>query len=391
MRVRLGVFLVILVVGLLIATPVPGVLADQLTDDQQKQKQLNGQIQQQQGQIHQLQGQQAQAQAQLEALTINIRNSEQELAAENAKLDTILGQIDRTQRQLEATRIQLERRQAILNQRTRMLYKQGGDTNFMDSIFSSTNFSELMDRFILMRDVTHSDQVLVGQIKKDKQTIEELAAQLKQKLDEQAATVKRIQDDTNALRGQYVQLNVLKGQLASQQSSLEQQVADAKAAVAQVNAEIANLQSARGSAHSSGVFAWPGVQGPISQGFGCTDLRGEPPPPPGYSCPASRPYFHTGIDIAGPYGAQITATDGGIAYTYPSGSGYGNHVIIIHQNGFASLYGHMSGFAISSGASVGKGQLIGYEGSTGFSTGPHLHFEIRLNGNPVNPCQYVGC
>jgi type II secretory pathway pseudopilin PulG len=75
MRVRLGVFLVILVLGLLIATPVPGVLADQLTDDQQKQKQLNGQIQQQQGQIHQLQGQQAQAQAQLEALTINIRNS----------------------------------------------------------------------------------------------------------------------------------------------------------------------------------------------------------------------------------------------------------------------------------------------------------------------------
>ena len=87
----------------------------------------------------------------------------------------------------------------------------------------------------------------------------------------------------------------------------------------------------------------------------------------------------------------MAAADGGIAYAYVSGYGYGNHIIIVHANGFTTLYGHLSGFAVSSGQSVGKGQAIGYEGSTGFSTGPHLHFEVRLDDAPQDPCRYVGC
>jgi murein DD-endopeptidase MepM/ murein hydrolase activator NlpD len=87
----------------------------------------------------------------------------------------------------------------------------------------------------------------------------------------------------------------------------------------------------------------------------------------------------------------VDATDGGIAYTYPGNYGYGNHIIIIHANGYASLYGHLSGFAVSSGTAVAKGQKIGFEGSTGFSSGPHLHFEIRLNDAPQDPCRYVVC
>lgn len=373
-----------------------GAMADQLSNDQQKQQQLNGQIQQQQGQIQQLQGQQAQIQAQLSALAPQIAAAEANLAAENARLDAILGQIDETQRDLDATRIRLERRQEILNQRTRMLYKEGGNTSFIDSIFTANTFGDLMDRFILMRDITHSDQVLVDQIKHDKQSIETLAAQLNQKKDEQAATVQRIGDETSALQGQYAQQSALKGQLAVEQVSLEQQVANNKKALDSVNAEIAALQY-RGNVHSSGIFAWPGVQGPITQGFGCTDFGGEPPPPPGYTChPAgtcrsSQGCFHYGIDIAGPYGSQITAADGGVAYTYSGSGGYGNYVVVVHANGFTSLYGHMSAFAVKSGTAVAKSQLIGYEGSTGFSSGPHLHFGIQLNGTWVNPCNYVGC
>ncbi|HEV3233284.1 MAG TPA: peptidoglycan DD-metalloendopeptidase family protein [Candidatus Dormibacteraeota bacterium] len=389
MRTRLLAILLLSVLGLMALTPVPGVLADAISDKQQQQQQLNQQYQQQQDALKQNEARQRSAQAQLDLLTGQIQTAETHLADENARLDAILGQIDQVQRDLDATRARLERRQEILNQRTRTLYKQGGDNTFMDSLFTANNFSQLMDRFILMRDITHSDQVLVEQIKTDKAAIEDLMAQLSRKKDDQAATVKRIQDESNALRGQYSQQAALRSQLASAHSSLEQAQAENRRSAAAVASEIAQLEAARGRAHSSGIFAWPGVQGPITQGFGCTDFAGEPPPPPGYHC--NPPYFHTGIDIAGPYGSTITATDGGIAYTYSSGSGYGNHVIIVHANGFTSLYGHMSGFAIGSGTAVAKGQAIGYEGSTGFSTGPHLHFEIRLNGNPVNPCNYVGC
>jgi murein DD-endopeptidase MepM/ murein hydrolase activator NlpD len=373
------------------AAPVQPAFADSLTDAQAKQGQLNAQIARDKAQLAQVRGQQAETQAQLNLLTDQITQAEANLANQNAKLDAILGQIDQAQRDLAAKKVEEAQRQDLLNRRMRGLYKQNGATSFLDALFSASNFSELVDRFMVMRDITRSDELLLQQIQQDRAAIEALNAQLAQKRDQQAATVAAIRDQTGALQAQYVKLGVLKAQLASEVVSIEQQQQRAQAALAQVNSEIAALVAARSRAHSSGVFAWPGVQGPISQPFGCTDFQGEPPPPSGYSCPPREPYFHTGIDIAGPYGSEIDSADGGIAYTYPGNTGYGNHIIVVHANGFVTLYGHMSSFAVSDAQGVGKGQRIGYEGSTGFSSGPHLHFEIRLNNQPVNPCNYVGC
>jgi murein DD-endopeptidase MepM/ murein hydrolase activator NlpD len=273
----------------------------------------------------------------------------------------------------------------------RTLYKQNGNTNFMDAIFSARTFSELVDRFMVMRDITHSDEVLLQQIQADKTAIEALKADLDRQQVAQAAVARQKQLDAAALNAKIVELHNVEVQAASDQVTEQAKSAASQAAYNQSIAEVAALQAAKNRAHSSGIFAWPGVQGPITQGFGCTDFAGEPPPPPGYNCPSSRPYFHTGIDIAGPYGSEIDAADSGIAYTYPGNTGYGNHVIVVHANGYVTLYGHMSGFAVGDAEGVAKGQRIGYEGSTGFSSGPHLHFEIRLNNQPVNPCQYVGC
>jgi murein DD-endopeptidase MepM/ murein hydrolase activator NlpD len=373
------------------AAPAQPAFADAITDAQNKQNQLNGALNSDKARLAQNQTQQAQAQAQLNALGVDIGAAEANLAAENAKLDGILGQIDKAQRDLAAKKVEEAQRQDLLQRRMRILYKQNGNTSFLDAIFSARTFSELVDRFMVMRDITHSDEILLQQIQADRAVIEALNAQLAQKRDEQATTVKSIRDQTNALQAQYIRYSVLKGQLASAAASIQEEQAANQVALNGVNAEIASLVAARSRAHSSGIFAWPGVQGPITQPFGCTDFRGEPSPPTGYSCPPSQPYFHTGIDIAGPYGAEIDAADGGIAYATPGSSGYGNHVIIVHANGFTTLYGHMSGFAVGDGQAVVKGQRIGYEGSTGFSSGPHLHFEIRLNNQPVNPCQYVGC
>ena len=99
--------------------------------------------------------------------------------------------------------------------------------------------------------------------------------------------------------------------------------------------------------------------------------------------------YHSGVDIGASYGATIVAADGGTVITAGAVSGYGNCVVINHGNGITTLYGHMSSIAVSSGQKVSKGQTIGYVGSTGNSTGPHLHFEVQVNDEKVDPTQYV--
>jgi murein DD-endopeptidase MepM/ murein hydrolase activator NlpD len=98
--------------------------------------------------------------------------------------------------------------------------------------------------------------------------------------------------------------------------------------------------------------------------------------------------FHTGVDIGAGYGSPIHAADGGRVIYATWMSGYGNTTIIDHGSGISTLYAHQSTILISSG-SVTKGQVIGYVGATGYATGPHLHFEVRINGNPVDPLGYL--
>ena len=100
--------------------------------------------------------------------------------------------------------------------------------------------------------------------------------------------------------------------------------------------------------------------------------------------------FHSGIDLAAASGSNIYATRSGTAYAYYGGSGYGNYILLAHDDGMYSLYGHCSSLAVSSGQHVSQGQVIAYVGSTGYSTGPHCHFEIRDSaGNKLNPLNYV--
>ena len=102
--------------------------------------------------------------------------------------------------------------------------------------------------------------------------------------------------------------------------------------------------------------------------------------------PILRQYrMHTGIDIAAPHGTPIYAAAAGEVIYAARRGGYGNCIIVLHGGGYATLYAHLSRFAVRIGEDVRRGQLIGYVGSTGLSTGPHLHFEVRRNGQPINP------
>jgi murein DD-endopeptidase MepM/ murein hydrolase activator NlpD len=99
--------------------------------------------------------------------------------------------------------------------------------------------------------------------------------------------------------------------------------------------------------------------------------------------------MHTGIDIAAPYGTLVKAADGGQVIQAGYDGGYGNTILVYHGGGFATWYAHLQGFNCSVGQFVARGQVIGFVGSTGLATGPHLHFEVRINGEPQNPLQFL--
>lgn len=134
----------------------------------------------------------------------------------------------------------------------------------------------------------------------------------------------------------------------------------------------------------------------VSQGFGCTGVAVEPPPPPPYTCPpdsahASDQRFHTGIDLAAAYGSTVFAVAAGIVHVVVSSTGFGIHVLLTPPPASTGktvvyLYGHLSGVVVADGVTVAAGQVLGSVGSTGNSTGPHLHFELDVGGVPVNPC-----
>ncbi len=129
-------------------------------------------------------------------------------------------------------------------------------------------------------------------------------------------------------------------------------------------------------------FGWP-LRGAISQPFGCTGLAAERGTA---DCPAG---FHQGIDIAQPQGTPIAAAADGVAYAFPNRGRYGMHIIIQHSGGYATAYGHLSQATVGWGAQVRAGQPIGLVGTTGNSTGPHLHFEIRFAGRAMDPAPYL--
>jgi murein DD-endopeptidase MepM/ murein hydrolase activator NlpD len=146
--------------------------------------------------------------------------------------------------------------------------------------------------------------------------------------------------------------------------------------------DVGNIATSAG--HSTKYrFIWPEPNAQISQRFGPTTYWFEPPYG-GY------PHFHTGIDMVEPFGSPVYAADDGVvALVGSSSSGYGNYVVIAHSGGFDTLYGHLSTTLVKAGQVVTQGTVVGLEGSTGNSTGPHLHFELRVGGRPIDPTPYL--
>ena len=312
------------------------------------------------------------------------------IADTRTRIDQIDRQIRFTEADILRQTAHLEVRQQLLAGRVRAMDERGS-LDYLELVVTSQSFSQLVDRIMIMQDIVRSENELVDTLRREREQIRVLR---------QREEAERIQQ-ANLLKEQQEQEAALEATIANQRSALDyyrQLEAQFEARRRELEAEKARIDdlvrvlqarydSEAGSlGGGSGRFSWP-LRGPITQGFGCTDLIGEPYDP---SCPSR--HFHTGIDIGAPFGTPVGAADAGVVsfVNWGWGGGYGNYVIVTHGSGYATLYAHLSAISAAAGQPVRRGQTIGLEGSTGYSTGPHLHFEIRLNGAYQNPLSYLG-
>jgi murein DD-endopeptidase MepM/ murein hydrolase activator NlpD len=322
-------------------------------------------------------------------------------------------QIDVTARRLALRRSQY----AAFLRRT---YKNHED--MWMAVFASSGISDFMRHATAIAQVQGYGRDLLNSIKAEEQRLRQLRSKLT--ADRTAAQQQRnelVAAEQLLVKQEYrvaILITELGGSITDAQKELvaaDNQTVDlvAKIVAAQIEREDELIQAANDAAwqaaqawmQSNAViypqspnhshkypFVWPVTAGTLTQGFGCTDFAAEPAPPAGYSCPSG--HFHGGLDIANNSGTAVRAADDGVvavAEASKLGShyiGYGKHVIIVHQNGtvkYLTLYGHLDAWTVKPGDTVQQGQVIGLMGSTGNSTGPHLHFELRIDNNPADP------
>ncbi|MDP2299891.1 MAG: peptidoglycan DD-metalloendopeptidase family protein [Actinomycetota bacterium] len=338
-------------------------------------------------------------QVEINALADDVTAATERTERLRSEVDGLRSQVNAKQGEIDVTQAEFERQKALLAERMQATYKNG-DFLYLELLLDSRSIEDLIARTTLVQRVLKSNEELAAGLKATRISLEKAKAEIERDLaavDAKRAEAQAEEDRLRDLRAQHQsKLNAQKAAQDQKADLVAENSANAKRLRALAEAEeaesakIASELYGTGSGYFAGVMAFP------VPGFEQTPTGGSAF---GYRVHPILGYrkMHTGIDIGGRAvgrdinGAPIVAaSDGTVIYTGYRG-GYGNTVIIDHGNGVTSLYAHMQSgsYKVSTGQSVTKRQAIGAVGSTGLSTGPHLHFEVRINGNPVDPMGYL--
>ena len=371
----LSVLLVILLVASVLATA----LADEIDQKQRELENVQQQMEMQQNKA-------AQAQQQVDSVSEQLRTIQVNLDTAASEYNSILSKLAATEHQITVNTALLAKveknlaeRSQILNKRMRDIYKNG-QVNYLDVLFGANDFADFTTRAELLKRVINLDVNLVSQVKAERELVVQKRAELERdkaaitELKAQAATKKALIETNKNEREKVLDSAV------SERDTAEQAYKELMETSSQIEQMIRRIQAgsnAAGPAGGSGALMWP-ASGPITSPFG---WRTHPI--------FGTERFHSGIDIGADYGDAVAAADSGVVVSSGWMGGYGNVVIIEHGGGISTLYAHNSELLVEEGARVRKGQTISRAGSTGYSTGPHLHFEVRENGSPVSPMGYL--
>jgi murein DD-endopeptidase MepM/ murein hydrolase activator NlpD len=314
------------------------------------------------------------------------------LAAEQARLAAASAALERSRDHLARLRDHLRAALRALRQRLVAMYETGRP-ELLDVIIGEGDLEDVEARAEYLDAIHAADEAAAGRVR-------ELRDGVALTVERRAAAKGEIEHARNVIATEARELVATRGALQGRQGELVSARGDREAALARVRrheteldgdveaiqGRIAAELAATGSMPlplgaikpGSGSMIWP-VDGPIASGFGPRTLEGS------YE-------YHPGIDIAVPEGTPIRAAlTGVVAFTEPEASsgGYGNYTCIDHGGGLSTCYAHQSAFAVSAGDPVQQGEVIGYSGCTGYCLGPHVHFEVRINGEVVDPLGYL--
>ena len=385
---------------------------------QSKLDDVNGKISDLQGQIDSEEAYQAELseqislyQQQIALMDEQIGALEDQIEEKNAEIETLQTDIASLDEEIAAKQVEIDETYEQFKERMVALY-QAGETSSLAMLLSSDSFADFVTNVQLMQAVSESDQQLVEKLrtqkeeqqaqKDEKEAAEaEVQAALTQIQEDEAQLVEERSDQQSAresLEAAYAESKTAMQDLEAMKANYEANREEIEAEEAAVEAELQQLYASMASSSSS---SSSGSSGSSSSGSssnvivdtGDLSFRW---PLPGYTTVTSGygarwGTTHTGIDISGGgcYGSPIVAAESGTVILCQWYSTYGQCIIVDHGGGYSTLYAHMSAYAVSTGDYVTKGQTIGYVGDTGNVTGPHLHFEVRVNGVTQNPLNYV--
>lgn len=388
--------------------------------------------------ISELEARQAELEAQQSEYKAQLENKNAAVAEQQSEVDAIVGQVESVteeiqvcyqkiqiydesiaekQTAIDAANAEIEANMDVLRQRIKTIYISG-DVSSLEIILGAKDFSDFLDKIQLVEYVSNHDEELINGIKEQLDTISEEKAELeadKAELEAEQATLESKQSELNTLLEEnkevlaglqseasdaQMKLDLSEEELSGLSEEIQAYYRQQREALAAQQAAASNSSddgdddysdsgsyidnSAPSSVQTDGSWTWPTP--------GCYYLTSQ--------FHEGRSYeWHDAVDIGASTGTPIYAANSGTVVSSYSGcthssagvggcscgGGYGNYIWIMHDNGYETIYGHMISTAVSTGQYVSNGQLIGYVGSTGWSTGPHLHFELRINGVKSNP------
>lgn len=374
-------FLSILIIILLISTLGFSTFAAELSNLQEEQTQVQANQDMATSQLQAVQEELTENLQQIQELNSNITQYETEINNYNTQIVTLQDDIAKTEEEIKKAEENYNSQKGLLDDRLITMY-EAGNTEYLDVVLSSKTITEFLSNYYLLSVLTESNMSFLDTIEKQKQIIEDEQKKLEEQK-KQIATAKEEKEKASIiLQNTKVMKDTYTSQLSDQEKLIQSEIDAYQAQLNQLEAEIQAITADSiilNPNYVGGEMLWP-VPGytKLSSTF---KMRVHP---------ITGVYkLHSGIDIPAPTGTNFLAANDGVVVKAGYNTAYGNMVMVDHGGGVSTLYAHGDTIMVTLGQTVKRGDIILQIGQTGYATGPHAHFEVRINGTPVDPLPYV--
>lgn len=379
MRKILCIVLILLICFVTTISYAENETIEQPKDLQTQRNELQNQLNDANNELGEVQSNLSENLQQVEKLDEKIKTSEEKLQEQESKITELKNSITEIEEELNTVTEKQQKQQDLFEKRIVALY-EAGETQYLDIILKSRNLSEFLSSYYVISEMAEIDKNLLDDLSEKKKTID-LTKQKLENEKEELATIAENQtrmaktlENTKQMRENFI------AKLSDDEKNLQSKIDEINAQYEEVNRQILELaQQGLDTVYIGGELAWPVP--------GYTRITSK------YAMrvhPITGQYkLHTGVDIGAPTGANFIAANDGIVTKAGMNTAYGNMVIIDHGGGISTLYAHGSEILVQVGQQVKRGDPVLKVGSTGYSTGPHAHFEVRINGVTTDPLPYI--